>query len=59
MGYIKEPKGIDFIIQSKPLTEEERKVISELFRKDIAKQKAKQARKKSRVKKKKTIAKHD
>ncbi len=28
MGYIKEPKGIDFIIQSKPLTDQERKEIS-------------------------------
>ncbi len=31
MGYIKEPKGVDFIIQSKPLTDEERKVISKLI----------------------------
>ena len=31
MGYIKEPKGVDFIIQSKPLTDEERKVISKFI----------------------------
>jgi hypothetical protein len=37
MGHIKEPKGIDFIIESKPLTEEERKKISEFIRKDKAK----------------------
>ena len=28
MGYIKEPKGVDFIIQSEPLTDKERKAIS-------------------------------
>lgn len=37
MGHIKEPKGIDFIIESKPLTVEERKKISEFIRKDKAK----------------------
>ncbi len=31
MGYIKEPKGVDFIIQSKPLTDEERKRISKFI----------------------------
>lgn len=29
MGFIKEPKGVDFIIQSEPLTDKERKEISE------------------------------
>ena len=29
MGYIKEPKGVDFIIKSEPLSEEERKIISD------------------------------
>ncbi|MCB9033271.1 MAG: hypothetical protein H6553_05495 [Chitinophagales bacterium] len=28
MGHIKEPKGVDFIIQSKPLTDKERAEIS-------------------------------
>ncbi len=28
MGFIKEPKGVDFIIQSEPLTDKERKEIS-------------------------------
>ena len=28
MGHIKEPKGVDFLIESKPLTDEERKKIS-------------------------------
>lgn len=29
MGYIKEPDGVDFLIQSDPLTDKERKEISE------------------------------
>lgn len=37
MNLIKEPKGIDFIIQSPPLTEQDRKEISEF----IASRKAK------------------
>lgn len=28
MGFIKEPRGVDFIIQSEPLTDKERKEIS-------------------------------
>jgi len=28
MGFIKEPKGVDFIIESEPLTDKERKEIS-------------------------------
>lgn len=32
MGLIKEPKGVDFIIQSKPLTDIERKEISEYIK---------------------------
>jgi IS30 family transposase len=31
MSLIKEPKGVDFIIQSPPLTEEERKEISDFI----------------------------
>jgi hypothetical protein len=31
MNIIKEPKGIDFIIQSPPLTDQERKEISEFI----------------------------
>ena len=37
MNLIKEPKGVDFLIQSPPLTEEERREISEF----IASRKAK------------------
>lgn len=43
MGHIKEPDGIDFIINGKPLTEKEKKAISEFIKADkekIAKQKA-------------------
>ncbi len=29
MGYIKEPKGIDFVVEPHVVTEEDRKVISE------------------------------
>lgn len=32
MGIIKEPDGVDFIIQSPPLTDKERKEISEFIR---------------------------
>jgi hypothetical protein len=31
MGLIKEPEGVDFIIQSPPLTDNERKEISEFI----------------------------
>ncbi|MDY0202394.1 MAG: hypothetical protein RBR40_15550 [Tenuifilaceae bacterium] len=33
MAHIKEPDGIDFIIESPPLTDKERKEISELIKK--------------------------
>ena len=32
MGHIKEPKGVDFIIESDPLTDEARQEISEFIR---------------------------
>ena len=32
MGIIREPKGVDFIIQSPPLTKEEQKEISEFIK---------------------------
>ena len=31
MGYIKEPENVDFIINSEPLTEQERMMLSELI----------------------------
>lgn len=33
MAHIKEPKEVDFLIQSPPLTDDERKKISEFIRK--------------------------
>ncbi len=32
MGFIKEPKGIDFLIKSEPLTDKDRKEISEYIK---------------------------
>ena len=32
MGYIKEPEGVDFIIKSEPLTDEDREQISQFIR---------------------------
>ena len=53
MGHIKEPKGVDFIIQSKPLNNEDRIAISEFIRHYKAKQKTKgnKSRKTTRTKK--------
>jgi hypothetical protein len=31
MGYIKEPEGIDFFVDSKPLTEKDKRDISEII----------------------------
>jgi hypothetical protein len=50
MGHIKEPKGVDFIIQSKPLTDVERKSISEFIQKDKVKSFSKVNTKKQLVK---------
>ncbi|MDX2048301.1 MAG: hypothetical protein SFU87_16040 [Chitinophagaceae bacterium] len=47
MGHIKEPDGVDFIIKGKPLTEKEKKAISEFIKADkerIAKQNARKTR---------------
>ena len=43
MGYIKEPEGVDFIIDSEPLTDKDRKEISQF----IANYKANKAGRKS------------
>jgi hypothetical protein len=49
MGFVKEPEGIDFVIQSKPLTTKQEKELSEF----IAKRKLelKKRMKKNRMKK--------
>lgn len=47
MGHIKEPNGVDFIINGKPLTDEEKKAISEFIKADkekIARQKLRKAK---------------
>ena len=48
MGHIKEPKGVDFIIKSEPLTDEEQAAISEF----IKNYKMKQSKKKVIIAKK-------
>lgn len=53
MSLIKEPKGVDFIIQSPPLTEQERKEISDF----IASRKSKKIATKRIPKEKGTIKK--
>lgn len=45
MGLIKEPEGVDFIIQSPPLTEKERIEISEFIRTRKLQSKSKVAKK--------------
>ena len=49
MGHIKEPKGVDFIIKSKPLTNEERTGISKFIRQYKAKHSAKRNSTKTRL----------
>lgn len=54
MGHIKEPDGVDFIIKGKPLTEKEKKAISEFIKADkerIAKKKNNRISVPSRTKK--------
>jgi hypothetical protein len=46
MGHVKEPEGVDFIIQSEPLTAAERVPISECIRRYKAEQGVKQASRK-------------
>jgi hypothetical protein len=53
MGHIKEPGGVDFIINGKPLTEKEKQAISEFIKAD----KAKIARQKLRKKRTSNIKK--
>jgi hypothetical protein len=56
MGHIKEPKGIDFIISSDPLTDIARKEISELIRN--YKSESKSIKPKARTRKKKSKVLH-
>ena len=52
MGFIKEPEGVDFIIQSPPLTDKERIEISEFIRSRKLQNKSKVSRK---ISKKRTM----
>ena len=51
MAHIKEPEGVDFQIQSPPLTEKERKEISALIKKMKTKTSRTKANQKRKVKK--------
>lgn len=46
MGLIREPRDVDFFVDPKPLTDEERKMISDYIKKD--KQKRKQRERKGK-----------
>jgi hypothetical protein len=50
MGHIKEPKGIDFLISSEPLTKKDRLEISEFIRTYKAKNSTKLVAKAKRLK---------
>lgn len=56
MGHIKEPHGVDFIINGKPLTDKERKAISEFIKADKEKMAKQKLRKSNAVNSKKMIA---
>jgi hypothetical protein len=57
MGHIREPKGVDFIIKSEPLTEQARKEISEFIREYANKPVSKSIRKKPHVQKSQQVPK--
>lgn len=44
MGLIREPLDVDFVVDSRPLTEEEKKTISEFIKADKAKRLLKKKR---------------
>ena len=51
MGHIREPKGVDFLIKSEPLTENARKEISEFIREYKKKSALKLIQKKAQIQK--------
>lgn len=55
MGHIKEPKGVDFVIESDPLTEKAREEISEFIRNYKNNFKNKKAKSINTTKQRKTI----
>jgi len=57
MGHIKEPKGVDFIIESEPLTDQARREISEFIRNYKNKSVEKIAKPKLRLQKSQQVSK--
>ncbi len=55
MGHIKEPKGVDFVIESEPLTEKARQEISEFIRNYKNNIKSKKTKATNTTKQRKTI----
>jgi hypothetical protein len=55
MGHIKEPDGVDFIINGKPLTDKEKKAISEFIKADKEKIAGKKLRKTKTTNSKKLV----
>jgi hypothetical protein len=57
MGYIKEPDGIDFVINGKPLTDKQKQAISQFIKADKEKRTSLEKRPtKANAKNRKTIA---
>ena len=54
MGYIKEPEGVDFIIKSEPLTDEDRNQISQFIQEYKRKHQVKKEKTATKRKKKNT-----
>ena len=54
MGLIREPIGVDFIVDSRPLTEDEKSAISEFIRTDKEKRRHRELQKRTISKKIKT-----
>lgn len=56
MGYVKEPDGIDFVVNGKPLTDEQKQAVSAFIKADKERlEKLKARRKKSKERKKDLI----
>jgi hypothetical protein len=56
MGFIKEPKGVDFVINSTPLTDKDRKEISQFIKEYKAKAINANSRKRKSVTTKRKVA---
>jgi hypothetical protein len=56
MGFIREPEGVDFVIQGKPLTEKQKKELSAFIKADKEKNQREKRKTKSVVKTKKIFS---